>query len=215
MSKWLIAALVFSMTPSLWGQRGGFIGGGFGHGVGFPQSRGFGRGAVLLGDPWFNDYPAGSLAYAAPSPPVFIVQQPAAEGSAPERAVEPLLIEWQVDRYVRVGSGQSSAKAAAFPDYSQAAAEAHLNSAGAPLTPQRRELPPAILIFRDGHHEQISEYVIARGVLYARADYALTGLGTRDIELATLDLPATLKVNQENGLKFVLPNSPNEVVTRP
>jgi len=169
----------------------------------------------LLGTPWFNDYPAGSLAYAAPSPPVFIVQQPAPESSEPERAVEPLLIEWQVDRYVRVGSGQSSPRADAFPDYSQTPADARVNPGGAPLASQRRELPPAILIFRDGHHEEISDYVIARGVLYARADYALTGLSTRNIELAKLDLAATLKINQENGSRFVLPNSPNEVVTRP
>ena len=42
-----------------------------------------------------------------------------------------------------------------------------------------------------------------------------SGSWTRKIQIADSDVPATLKLNQERGLKFVLPASPNEVVMRP
>ena len=51
--------------------------------------------------------------------------------------------------------------------------------------------------------------------LYAKADYLTTGAWTRKVLLADLDLPATIKQNQERGLKFDLPSGPNEVVLRP
>jgi len=34
----------------------------------------------------------------------------------------------------------------------------------------------------------------------------------KTIELVALDLPQTVKANQERGVKFVLPDSPNHVV---
>jgi hypothetical protein len=51
--------------------------------------------------------------------------------------------------------------------------------------------------------------------LYAKADYLATGAWTRKVQLADLDLPATVKQNQQRGLKFELPSGPNEVVLRP
>jgi hypothetical protein len=78
-----------------------------------------------------------------------------------------------------------------------------------------RELPPAVLVFRDGRKEEVSEYTIMNGTIYSKADYWTTGSWTRKIQIADLDVPATLKLNQERGLKFVLPASSNEVVTRP
>jgi len=210
MSKWFIAGLlIFSLAPILLAQRGGEfgqVGGGFGRGggSGHSRSRGFGRNAVFFGDPfWFDDYPSGSMANAAPAPPVVVMSQSAPAPPEPERILEPLLIEWQGDHYVRTGPS-----APKVSDYSELPAVDTTRS-------QTAELPSAILIFRDGHREQVSDYVITGGVLYAQADYAMTGATTRDIQLAALDLSATLRANRENGSKFVLPNSPNEVVTRP
>ena len=53
------------------------------------------------------------------------------------------------------------------------------------------------------------------GTIYFKADYWSSGSWTRKIQIADLDLPATLRLNQERGLKFVMPSGPNEVVTRP
>jgi hypothetical protein len=77
------------------------------------------------------------------------------------------------------------------------------------------ELPPAVLVFRDGHKEEVRDYTIVDGILYARGDYYTDGYWNKKVQLTTLNLPETLKSNEERGLHFVLPNAPNEVVTRP
>jgi hypothetical protein len=76
-------------------------------------------------------------------------------------------------------------------------------------------MPPAVLIYRDGHREEVTHYAIIGQALYTRADYWTTGTWTRTIQLAELDLPATLKANHERSVKFDLPSSPDEVVIRP
>lgn len=74
---------------------------------------------------------------------------------------------------------------------------------------------PVILIFRDGHREEVTEYTIAAGVLYAHLDYATDGSWNKTIALSSLNLPETTKTNQSRGIKFQLPHSPNEVILRP
>jgi len=72
-----------------------------------------------------------------------------------------------------------------------------------------------VLVFRDGRTEEVSDYTIMSGTIYSKADYWSSGSWTRKIQIADLDVPATLKQNQERGLSFVLPSGPNEVVMRP
>ncbi len=123
----------------------------------------------------------------------------------PERPTEPLLIEWNGDRFVRYSETQSATKS---PDYVEATSSRNL-----PASPLNHDLPPATLVFRDGHREQVNDYVITRGVLYARGNGYTQN--SRNIQLSVLDLSATLKANQESDLKFILPMGPNDVVTRP
>ena len=75
-------------------------------------------------------------------------------------------------------------------------------------------LPAAVLVFRDGHTEEVEKYVIQGGVINARSDYWSTGSWTRKIPIAELDVPATLKLNEERGGKFSLPSGPSEIVVR-
>ena len=77
------------------------------------------------------------------------------------------------------------------------------------------DLAPAMLIFRDGRREEVSSYSIFGGAIYVNSDYWSSGAWTRKIQIADLDLPTTLKVNQERGVRFILPAAANEVVTRP
>jgi hypothetical protein len=77
------------------------------------------------------------------------------------------------------------------------------------------EPPPAILIFRDGHREETSDYTIANGILYTRSDFYANGSWTRKIELSSLNLPETLSSNQSRGVRFQLPSFPNEIIVRP
>jgi hypothetical protein len=134
------------------------------------------------------------------------------------------MIELQGDRYVRTGGFESA-------DDSRPASSAHVSDATLQSTGRStREAKaqndvtvasavsprlPTVLIYRDGHREDVSGYAIISSVIYARGDYWQDGYWTKNIQLSSLNIPATLKANQENGVKFILPSSPNEVVTRP
>ena len=94
------------------------------------------------------------------------------------------------------------------------------NSLNLPSNPSRQlsassQLAPAVLIFRDGHSEEIRDYSIISGVIYARGNLYTDGFWAKQISLASLNLPATFASNQSRGVRFVLPSSANEVVTRP
>jgi hypothetical protein len=71
------------------------------------------------------------------------------------------------------------------------------------------------LLYRDGRKEEVSSYTIVGTVMYSSADYWNNGSWNKKIQLADLDVPGTLRLNQERGVRFVLPSAPNEVVTRP
>jgi hypothetical protein len=174
---------------------------------------------LVLGSPYgYADYSTAP----ASAPQVIVVQMPSPVEAAPvEPRPEPLLIEWRGDRYVRLsGSGANGTMGpgTAVPlDYREPEGAKSTASAGraAPAEPARPELTPVVLVYRDGHREQIREYSIANGMIYARGDYWNDGYWTKKIQLAALDLPATEKASQELGSKFVLPTSPNEIILQP
>jgi hypothetical protein len=127
------------------------------------------------------------------------------------------MIELRGDRYVQVSGPDSSGTEMLAPGKSdpvpnplgrlKRASDAAIHTA-AP------EMPPAILIFRDGHREETSDYTITGGVLYTRGDYT-NGSWNRKIELSSLNLPETVQSNQSRGVRFQLPSFPNEVIVRP
>jgi hypothetical protein len=199
----------------------GFPGHGMAGSARFHQGHGSGRGAILFPYPYF--YPDSDTGYDSQQAgqPQVIVLPASAPAPTPAQAEprESLLIEWQGDRFVRTTmSAKAASGGEAVPDYSEKSA---LSAAGR-LAPGRksavqpqRELPPAVLVFHDGRREEVSEYTIMSGTIYSKADYWTTGSWTRKIQIADLDVPATLRLNQQRGVKFVLPSSPNEVVVRP
>lgn len=87
------------------------------------------------------------------------------------------------------------------------------DAATRPVAPQ--ESAPAVLIFRDGHRQEVSDYTIAGGILYTRGNYYTDGSWTKKIELSSLNLPDTIAANQSRGITFQLPTAPNEVIVRP
>ena len=169
--------------------------------AGRPYSRSFAGGAIFLGDPFYADYPVAPVAV----PPQFVMAQPTpAAETQTEVKSEPLMIELQGNHYVRFGGRQQSANSS--PDY----AEADARSAPPPA-----ELPPAVLIFKDGHREQVPEYAIVGTTIYASGDYWQSGHWTKNIQVSALNIPATIQANHEAGIRFTLPSAPNEVITRP
>jgi hypothetical protein len=195
----LLAAVLSPMSVAQMRGRPGIAAGG-------PQFRHFrsnGFGYPLF----YADYGAESAALS-PAPPVVVEKRV----FQPEPKPEPILIEWHGDRFVRYGGAQTGARS---PDYAEAASATTPAVKVGARSEISHEVPPAILIYRDGHREEVRDYVITRGVLYARSDYSQDGSWMRNIQLAALDLGATLKANQDRGTRFVLPAGPNEVVTRP
>jgi hypothetical protein len=194
-------------------MRGARAPSGFGHnaGVGFAgRSHLHSFGAIFLGDPFYADYPGAPLTI----PSQFVATQPEAAADAPlEPKSEPLMIELQGNRYLRFGGRQQLAEPGsnAAPGYAEAQAPSN------PQVPQPRARPelPTVLIFRDGHREQVSEYAIIGSTLYANGDYWDSGYWTKSVQLSALNIPATMKANHDNGVKFTLPSAPNEVITRP
>ena len=171
--------------------------------VPFRRSRRFYGGAGYW--PYYNADYDGEGGMIEEPPPRTIVVQAAAPATTPP---ESLLLELRGDHWVRITS-QGEAAAVEQP--------------AAPLTAPRRiqdstpapQLPAAVLVFRDGHEEEIKKYTIVGSTIYTPADYWTTGSWTRKIPTAELDIPATLKLNRERGAKFSLPSGPNEVVFRP
>jgi len=206
------------------GAHAGFARGRWG-GMGLHhQARPFPRGAYLgfpflYSDDSSEPYIVENSVEGAP-PQVVVVQPDAADDSSRRTKPQPLLIEWQGDRYVRFGGAEAIEEhgTSARPDYAQPMIVKPLVKPPR-SAPQKeraespaRELPPAVLVYRDGHREEIPDYAIADGVIYVHGDFWQDGYWTKRIPLSALDPTATVQANQQRGVKFLLPSAPNVVV---
>jgi hypothetical protein len=162
-------------------------------------------------DPNYNQDDESVMPDAAPAQELVA---PPAQPPAPEPTpAETLVIEYRDGHWVRIPTGS---QLPVFPQSDSAQASslrpvvASPKESALPL----RALPPAVLMFRDGHKEEVERYMIQGDVIYTSADYWSTGSWTRKIYIAELDVPGTLKLNQQRGGKFSLPSGPSEVVVR-
>jgi hypothetical protein len=60
--------------------------------------------------------------------------------------------------------------------------------------------PATALVFRDQHVEEVHNYAISGGMLWVLNDQA-----AKKIPLAELDIPATVKTNDDRGVDFQVP----------
>jgi hypothetical protein len=75
-----------------------------------------------------------------------------------------------------------------------------------PITVQ----PDTVLIFKDGHRSEVVNYAIVGDTLFQFVDGR-----ARKILLSDLDLPATLKINEDQGVDFTVPQaSGTKIVSR-
>jgi len=167
---------------------------------------------------FYDDYDSEPEASEPPSQTVEATAQP-----APAVAVSKpgFVLELQGDHWVRLTnygelqtgeqSSQPALELGSKPPSPVPAANPRRTQAAQPSG----QLPPAVLVFRDGHEEEIRKYTIVGTTIYTSSDYWNSGSWTRKIQIADLDVPQTLKLNQERGAKFTLPSGPNEVMMRP
>jgi hypothetical protein len=213
----LLVALLNAVTPLVCAQRM----------VSVPPrfAPGYNRGAhphaffypLAFSDSFYSGYLPSTGYPAASQPPVIILQTPAVPAPVPDRSPspsEPLMIELRGDRYVKV-SGEETSGAQMIDPMPDAASpprrlsDPSVQSMVAPVSPL------AVLVFRDGHREEVSDYTIAGGILYARSDYYTTGSWNKNIELSSLNIPETVQSNQSRGVPFHFPTAPNEVIVGP
>jgi len=197
------------------------------------EPRPFTRG-MFLGSPFFYSDYDGSAPYIVEgdvesglgsAPPRVVLVQPVSADDSPRKTrLTPLLIEWQGDRYVRFGGAEETAErgTSKHPDYAEPTiaktpTKPPAKPAMSATQKERsespaRELPPAVLVYRDGHREEIPDYAIADGVIYVRGNNWQNGYWTKRIPLSALDATATMQANQQRGVKFMLPSAPNVAV---
>lgn len=169
---------------------------------------------------FYSDYDSESG--EAPPPEIFISQTAQPASPAPVRKPpESLMLELRGDHWVRITNyGQSETDGQSSQQDSERAS--NLTSPMPGAAPRRiqtaepaSQLPPVVLVFRDGHKEEVGKYMIKGATIYTSADYWTSGSWTRKVQIAELDVPQTLKLNQDRGARFSLPSGPNEVMIRP
>lgn len=174
----------------------------------------FGQWSFAYPIPFFTDSLYSDAVYAPgygmAQPTVIVMQAPATPDPQLVRApAEPLLIELQGDRYVRISGEEKSGTQ--MIDQGSVSANRPEVLRQTPI----RESDATILVFRDGRSEEVYGYTIANGILYARANYYSDGSSNRKIELSLLNLTETVTANRSRGVKFQLPTAPNEVIVGP
>src|SRR5579864_4114534 len=176
-------------------------------------NRGAGAYYLPLFDPFYADY-LFTPQYPASQPPVTVTQPPAAP-SAPVSSppAQPLLIELRGDRYVQI-SGEADSQSEII-DQTLASSIGLEKHAEAQHSSPPLHYTVTVLLFRDGHREEVSNYTIVDGFLYASSGYINAGAWIRKVELSSLNLPETIASNQSHGVQFRLPQAPNEVIVGP
>jgi hypothetical protein len=209
----LVLLAVTGSAATAHAQRGGFAS----RGSRLSRGRGFNvrRGERLFGGSLFlpalySDYELAPQVIETPQPQINVVQtsEPEPASPAPRIAAQGLVLESQGNHWVRLtNNGQS--QIAGQPNQESAIARE------SQTTDNPEKLPPAVLIFRDGHMEEIGRYTIVGTTIFMSEDYWTKGSWTRKVQIADLDVPATLAANRERSTKFAFPSGPNEVVVRP
>jgi hypothetical protein len=174
--------------------------------------------SLLLSSPYF--YPDYDYDYEPPTPEVgptpvqVFFTQPTQLPAAVTSPIEPLLMEYHDGRWVRIANNgqQAESSQSTQPNSGQASSLRQAITTPKETAQAPPELPPTVLVFRDGRQEEVKKYTIIGSVIYASEDYWTTGSWTTEIPMALLDIPATLKVNAEHDVKFNLPSGPHEIV---
>jgi len=91
------------------------------------------------------------------------------------------------------------------PARREIADDAEDSPAPAATTPKHEHdaspVDPTVLVFRDGHQQEVNNYAIMGQTLY------VFDVRMQKIALGDLDVPATIKANDDRGVEFHLPNA--------
>ena len=100
-------------------------------------------------------------------------------------------------------------KYAAHPDVDDERFARAVPPPGELLAADAAPVEPTVLVFRDGHQQQVNNYAIMGQTVY------VFDSRTQKISLSDLDVPATIKLNDDRGVEFQLPNEPSKADLNP
>jgi len=175
---------VTSLGPYGSGYRAGPIPAPYGT---YPTPRGYGRG--MRG---FNRYNSGTWAA-----PYYFSAYDAGYGydaaagpylqSAPSEQTLHIVVDLPPARHAALSEDDEQAVASALTQPPKQVADV-------------RPFEATTLVFRDGHQQQVTNYAIMGQTLY------IFDTRPQKIGLGDLDIPATIKLNDDSGIEFHLPN---------
>lgn len=155
--------------------------------------------------PTFGGVTPVFVPYYVPLTPVYVIPE-----SEPERVVveRRQVVYEPAPEESRYGVRDLDRPERVENDEQQAAAPKAPAKPATPPTPPAPEqasssfdsLPGTVLIFKDGHRLEITNYAIQGKTLFN-----LSGEGPRRIDTAELDVSATMKENDDRGVEFRLP----------
>jgi hypothetical protein len=203
------------------GGRGGRGGRDHGHGHNGGRRYGgyggygpfFGAGLGYASD--FGYEPDYEPVQEAPPPQVVVREpyQPAAPPAPPKPGGGLELLELRDGHLVRIApNGQPQTAGKSNRPKAQETAARPARGRSTEAAKPASEAPNAVLVFRDGHKEEIGKYCIMGATIRITTDYWSTGSWTRTVKISDLDVAATLKLNRERGTNFRLPTGPDEVM---
>src|SRR5437868_6533832 len=118
---------------------------------------------IFLGGSW---YPGYGTEVVQTTPQIIVLQLPPPAAPVVKedpKPIVPFMIQFQGGQYVRSDNAEKPVQ--------QTAVNTVTKTRVADTWPVVNEIIPAILIFRDGHREQIREYTVVDGTIYAHGDY--------------------------------------------
>jgi hypothetical protein len=101
------------------------------------------------------------------------------------------------------GAKYPNAKYNAQPPAAKSQADATAEAAPAPPPPPETPQRPTVLVFKDGHKQEVGNYAIVGSNLFD-----LSSGRRQKIALSDLDVDATQKANEDRGVDFRLPSAP-------
>ncbi len=124
--------------------------------------------------------------------PVVVPAEPVAEEAEPDTPA-PTIFENRASGYdPRYASHYADSRATALI----------APQAQEPSPADARQQIPVLLIYRDGHQQEVTNYAIVGSTLYDLGTFV-----AHKIPLAELNLQATIKANDDRGVEFTVPAS--------
>jgi len=173
----------FPVYPSVRGRYGH----GFGnrHGDGYKGSYRYSNGAYIapyfvpVFDPSYGDDSGGGAPYVY-------------SGLPPEQAPH-VVVDMPAARHISADEGDADGPPLAASRSSQ--------DSGAEGPPDATPIDPTVLVFRDGHQQEVSNYAIMGQTVY------VFDKRIQKIALSDLDVSATVKANDDRGIEFHVPDA--------